>query len=242
MRVAELLFPETEHQHSLTCVRRVPEGALLGEGPVGPVVWCCKECLGSVNAQGRAHDGSHDEPRLCKWMLANSNWLGAWPEEFRKLRFIEAIMLLPMRIVRSRAYCQYGSTIRELRMPVSLGTAMFVPCATAGEDAVRWPAEGIKVPLSPERAAASLADKVRIVLAGPIDLEKMAKDWDRPRLLHWLEEELEGCPELCVRRDVLRKAAEWMSQNTLFKGSHEIIDWTELENVKDGVPAAFLLR
>eukprot|EP00660_Eupelagonema_oceanica_P007547 gene7547-12512_t len=36
--------------------------------------------------------------------------------------------------------------------------------------------------------------------------------------------------------------AVWLSRNTLFGSSDEsIIDWTALRDVKDGVPAAFLL-
>ena len=84
-------------------------------------------------------------------------------------------------------------------MPVSLGTSLIVPCATAGTDAVRWPADvlsSLKDPLSPERSATHLADKVRIVLAGPIDLEKTAKGWDEAQLHRWVTKQLEGCPDL----------------------------------------------
>eukprot|EP00666_Eupelagonemidae_sp_cell4sb_P008746 gene8746-3567_t len=174
-------------------------------------------------------------------MLANDNWMGALPLPLRPLRWIEMVMLLPMRVVRSRTFCHYGNKVRELRMPASLGTAMIVPCADAGQYAAKWPAGGVKSPLSADYAATHLADKYRIVLSGPIDVPQSGKDWSHTQLLRWLEKELKGCPDLCVRKDIMRDAAQFIQEHSLWQGT-SLIDVEQLKSLpEDGVPSAFLL-
>ena len=89
------------------------------------------------------------------------------PPIMRKLTFLETVALCPVRVCRRATFVHSaGGKCRPLRQPVSLGNALVVPCQSLGSGAARWAEEGVRVPLSAERARAAMGDKIWLANLG----------------------------------------------------------------------------
>ena len=89
------------------------------------------------------------------------------PPIMRKLTFLETVALCPVRVCRRATFVHSaGGKCRALRQPVALGNALVVPCQSLGSGAARWAEEGVRVPLSAERARAAMGDKIWLANLG----------------------------------------------------------------------------
>ena len=86
-------------------------------------------------------------------------------------------------------------------------------------------------------------DKIRIVLACRVKPPEEAKDWGDKKLIDWINCQVDGAPDLMVRRSVVAEAAEFMRRHSQFatEDGQGIIDDDALASLPEhGVPA-FLL-